>query len=104
MYFPAKRERKYFNPPSISLKYTTLDYVHHYKYLGVILDRHLNFSIHLTKVQKRAAHKIYLLRKIRNMVTAQGALSFYKAKVLPYFDYGDVLYHNSDTRNTTKLQ
>ena len=33
-----------------------------------------------------------------------GALSIYKTKILPYFDYGDVLYRNSDTRNTTKLQ
>ena len=104
MYFPAKRKAKDFKPPLIGLNNAMLDYVDHYKYLGVVLDRQLNFSLHLSQVHKLVAHKIYLLNKIRNMVMTQGALSIYKSKILPYFDYGDILYHNSDIRNITKLQ
>ena len=98
MYFPAKRKAKDFKPPLIGLNNAMLDYIDHYKYLGVVLDKQLNFSLHLSQVHKLVAHKIYLLNKIRNMVTTQGTLSIYKSKILPYFDYGDILYHNSDIR------
>ena len=86
MYFPAKKN-SVFIPPRVSLKNVPLEYVTHYKYLGVHLDSKLNFQTHLNQVYKLASHKIYLLSKIRNLLTEHAALTIYRSKILPYFDW-----------------
>ena len=61
-----------------------LDFVHQYKYFGVILDSHLTFNKHLQNIIKITAFEINLLAK-----------TIYKSMILPYFDYGDILFTNS---------
>ena len=53
---------------------------------------------------KLASHKIYLLAKMRNFLSNKAALTVYKSKVLPFFDYGDVLINNINSTLLTKLQ
>ena len=55
-------------------------------------------------MHKVAAHKIYLLNKIRNFLSKEASLNIYKAKILPFFDYGDVIYHETNPRVCDKLQ
>ena len=105
MYFPAKQYRD-LTPPQVSLKNVPQEYVGHYKYIGVHLDSKLNFQTHLNQVYKLASHKIYLLCKIRNLLTEHAALTIYRYKILPYFDYGDILYHrlSASANNADRLQ
>ena len=51
-----------------------------------------------------AAHKIYMLTKLRPIINNTQAMCLYKSKILPYFDYGDIFYNKTFTRNTLKLQ
>ena len=64
----------------------------------------LNFQTHLNQVYKLASHKIYLLSKISNLLTEHAALAIYRSKILPYFDYGDILYHSALNHNADRLQ
>ena len=79
MYFPAKKYRG-FTPPQVSLKNVPQEYVGHSKYLGVHLDSKLNFQTNLNQVYKLASHKIYLLCKIRNLLTEHAVLTIYRSK------------------------
>ena len=45
-----------------------------------------------------------MLSKIRQYLTRDTALQIYKTKVMPYFDYGDILYMGTHKETTTKLQ
>ena len=47
---------------------------------------------------------IYMLSKIRHLITTQQAITIYKSKILPYFDYGDIFYTNTFIRTRHKLQ
>ena len=104
MLFPARKDISGTRCPDLILNNTTLESVNHYKYLGVTLDTKLNFQLHVQQVQRLASHKIYLLGKIRYLLTKEAALAIYRSKITPYFDYGDVLFHNANTNLLNKLQ
>ena len=69
-----------------------LQYTDHYKYLGITVDCSLNYQKYIKELFKKSAHKIYILSKIRQYLTRDAALQIYKTKVIPYLDYGDILY------------
>ena len=51
-----------------------------------------------------AAHKIYMLSKIRSCLNQATARKIYKTKKVPYFDQGDILYHEFYKKDVDKLQ
>ena len=83
---------------------TKLEQVDNYRYLGVDLDRHLNYDLCITNTIKKVNHKIWLLAKLRYYMTENMAIKIYKGMILPYFDYGDVVYMGGNTKLLNKLQ
>ena len=49
-------------------------------------------------------YKSILLAKIRKFLTEEVALKIYKSMILPYFDYGDILYGNANQDGFLNLQ
>ena len=89
---------------SIKLKDTDLQVVDHYKYLGVTLDKNLNFRLHIENLLKTLKYKIYILAKLRSYLSIQSSLTIYKATILPYIDYGDIFYQAAFKGSLTKIQ
>ena len=87
----------------IMIHHEKIPFVEHYKYLGITLDNNLNFQKHMTEVCSIVAHKLYVLSQIRTFMSRQAALTVFKAKVLPFFDYGDILYMGTNSRSLGKL-
>ena len=67
-----------------------------YKYLGRSLDSALTLNYHVKNVSNMISYKAILLGKIRKFLTEKVALKIYKSMILPYFDYGDVIYNNTN--------
>ena len=93
MFFGTKKMIKETNLSNIKLGNDELQYVNKFSYLGIKLDNTLNFEVHAKQTFHRISNKIRILAKIRKYINQRQALNIYKSKVLPYFDYGDVLYH-----------
>ena len=83
---------------------TPLQIVPTYKYLGITLDSTLTFRCHVRTVSNVIAYKTNLLAKVRKFLTEKVALKIYKSMVLPYFDYGDVIYNTAGQEGLDKLQ
>ena len=49
------------------------------------------------------SHKLYIFSKIRRFLSINAALDIYKTMVLPYFDYGDVVFMFSNGGLLKKL-
>ena len=75
-----------------------------YKYLGFTLDSTLSFNNHVSTVVSMVTYKANLLAKIRKFLTDTVALKIYKSMILPYFDYGDVIYNSANQERLDKLQ
>ena len=83
---------------------TPLQIVPTYKYLGVTLDATLTFDKQVKSTISMVAFKTNLLARIRKYVKESVAIKIYKSMILPYFDYGDVIYNSACKDGLDKLQ
>ena len=93
-----------FNPQKLRIDGSEMDYVDSFTYLDIKLDKELKFDQQLKETTRLVAHKMYLLSRIRKYVDNHQALTIFRSKVVPYFDYGDIFYHNSNQLLLKKLQ
>lgn len=73
-----------------------------YKYLGYHLDTQLRFELMVTNLIKTITYKIYLLRKLRSMLTLKAALVVYRSKILAYFDYCAIFHYGKERKGNCK--
>ena len=64
-----------------------IQYVNHFRYLGVILDSEMSLKYLLSVVKKKSSNKIFMLRKLRRYITLDSAILIYKQAIMPIFDY-----------------
>ena len=88
---------------SLSLNTDILDRVCSYKYLGFILDDHLNFNKHILELCNLVSHKLYLLSKVRKYLTMEACITVFKTMVLSIIEYGDIIYAGSSHGNLRKI-
>ena len=87
----------------VSLNNTVLEKVCSYKYLGFILDDHLNFNKHVKELTKIVTHKLYLLSKIRKYLTSDACTIIFKTMILSLIEYGDIIYAGTNQANLNKI-
>ena len=96
--------RKKLPPINLLLRNERLAVVDSYKYLGLTLDSALNYEQHIKYMVKTISHKLFLLTKVRKFLTQVAAERVYKAMILPYFDYADIIYEACTHDKLVKLQ
>ena len=102
--FGTKQRIKKFKTMKLSILGSPLQQVPSYKYLGVILDTSLSFNLQIQLTTNKVSHKLYVLSKIRQFLTEKSAILIYKTMILPYFDYGDIVYMLSSKNELNKLE
>ena len=78
--------------------------VTHLKYLGVVIDQHLDWAKRIECIGNKISKDIYLMKRIRPYITQQTALIFYKAVIQSRFDYCSVIWGNAGKGSLDKLQ
>lgn len=101
LFFPKPNN---YQIPSFVVHAQTLEYVDKYKYLGYLIDSKLLFDKLLTKLITTIVHKLYLLSKMRPMLTQKAALAIYKSKIMTFFDYSAVFHYATRVPLLRKLQ
>jgi hypothetical protein len=71
------------------------------KFLGLFLDKRLNFSTHIQHITKKVSKTVGILSKIRYYVPNSALLSLYYALIYPYLNYG-ICAWGSTTANHLK--
>lgn len=75
-----------------------------FKYLGVILNKELEFTRQMNENLKRANHKIYLLSKFRSFLDKKMALNLYKTMVLPFIEFANAMLLGSSVKDKKRAQ
>ena len=73
----------------------TLEQVTHFKYLGLELDRHLNFKAHADKICGKVNQWTGLLWRIRPFIFFALAKQLYTSLIEPHLLYLDYIYDGS---------
>ena len=88
---------------TLSLNNQILEQVCSYKYLGLILDEHLNYNKHIKEMNKLVAHKLYLMSKIRKYITEIACINIFKTMVLSLIEYCDIIYAGTSQGNLSNI-
>ena len=102
--FGTRQRVKKIKNLKVQLLNTFIQQVPSYKYLGVILDVNLNFNLQIQQTINKVSHKLYILSKIRQFLTVKTSILIYKSMILPYFDYGDIIYMFASKSELSKLE
>ena len=98
------RRLKSAEVPDVLIQNVPISRVTHCKYLGVLIDEHLDWVKHIEYLGKKIAKDIYLLKRIRPYVTKQTALTFYTSIIQSRFDYCSIIWGNAGKGCLDKLQ
>ena len=73
--------------------------VHLHKVLGVIIDRDLSWSNHISFLGKRLAVKISQLAKVKHFLDLHSRSLFFYAHILTLIDYASTLWDSASESN-----
>lgn len=74
------------------------------KYLGVYLDKDLNFNTHVNEATKKATKLLDLCRRNLHMCTRDIKESAYKSIVRPHLDYASAAWSPHTSKNINKIE
>ena len=75
-----------------------------FKYLGVFLDEFLNWSVHLSWLNKKISARLGMLRRIRRNIDTKTCALMYNSLIQPLFDYCDIIWDGANKTDTDRLQ
>ena len=75
---------------NITILNVPVGYTNSYLYLGIHIDRGLTFKQYYGNMFKKISYKLYLLRRIRYMITYKAALDITKTMFCSIIDYGNI--------------
>ena len=78
--------------------------VENYTYLGVNIDRKLNFEKFINNTISKAQGRLITLARIRKILDSKTTLLIYKQTILPILDYCCFLMESSTQKKIKKLQ
>ena len=101
-----------FHPYQKTLNYSmkieidgkTLNQYKSVKYLGILIDCHLNWKEHIQQLSKKISRGIGVLCKIRHYVNVKILVQLYHAIILPFFSYCCIVWGNTYDHNIKPLQ
>ena len=84
------------NPPVLKINEQPVEYVQHFKFLGVIFDRRLTWNHHINNIKERCQKDLQLLRMISYSKQSSDYLTLkrvYTSLILSKIDYASFLYN-----------
>ena len=80
---------------NVILDDVSLERVHSTKFLGVIIDENLTWKNHIDAISKTISRNIGMLTKMKHYVPGYILYSLYCTLVLPYINYGILIWGNT---------
>lgn len=102
IYDPRKRcTRKCCN---IVINGERLEEVCEIKYLGIIIDNHLQFNSHADYTAKKIAKKVNFLYRLNKYVSSYTMVTVYKSIIAPHFEYCNTIMLNFSENSMSVMQ
>jgi len=90
-------------PSHIATTFGDIEIVDKFIYLGLTLDKTLNFALHISKINNLISFKAQQLIKNKRSISSKLFPTIFKATVMPYLDYAlPAFCHNPDLQNVQK--
>ena len=101
IFHPAQKRVNY--QVKVSLNGQILKQEIYTTYLGVVIDCHLNWKAHISKVSKKIKRNIGAISRVRHFVDSNILINLYYSLVYPYLIYGLVAWGNTYSSSINPL-
>ena len=91
------------NLPSLEIETVEVTHVDEFTFLGILLDKHLNWNAHTNKISNKISSVIGIINRIKHYIPTQILVNIYNSLILPHLHYG-VLLWGWNTNRVSKLQ
>ena len=89
---------------NISLNNVQLLTVSKEKVLGVHIDNNLLWGQQVRKVTKKMSSNIWLLSKVKNYLTKEHRVMYYKSYIQPHLDYANIVWGSTSKTNLLQIE
>ena len=87
----------------LKLVNSDIEQVDSQKLLGVTIDKHLSFDVHVEELCKKLSQRIAVLRKIRRFIPIEQRILYYNAMIKQVMLYGSTIWSNCSADNLTRI-
>ncbi|XP_043243586.1 uncharacterized protein LOC122392598 [Amphibalanus amphitrite] len=94
-------------PPSLKIKDKPINYVNEFTYLGITLDKTLNFNKHFENIKSRCSRRINILKCITGKdwgADRRTLFQLYTSLIRPILDYNAFLFDDIASKKIESLQ
>ena len=74
--------------PELYLEGRPIEFVKHFKFLGIIMDENLKFGNHIDQVGKKVSKVAGIMNRLKHFLPTNILKTIYNALILPHFTYG----------------
>lgn len=79
--------------PKLVIDNVDIDFVESFNFLGIVIDQNLSWIQHITLISKKISKCVGILNRLKHAVPSNILKNIYNALVLPYLNYGALLWH-----------
>lgn len=90
--------------PPVFFNNVQVENVKTHKHLGLILNKNLSWTAHIDEIATKAAKRLSLLNKSKNLLSRQTLEIMYKSYVRPTMEYGSLIWHNCTASDSDRLE
>ena len=74
-----------------------------YKYLGIIIDKDINFKNHIVNLNNKLSKILYSISRLSKYIMTKLMIIIYNSLFLPHIMYGNIIWGNIYKSNLTNL-
>ena len=90
--------QKVITTPDILVDNTKIECVDNFNFLGITLDRHLNWNAHLDKIATKLSQTIGIMYKLKEYLPQNIMKTIYNSLLLPHLNYGILVWGHKSSR------
>jgi hypothetical protein len=89
--------------PSYLLDSQEISTVDEIKFLGVTIDKELNFNDHVTSIVRKVSNQLQVIKRHKRLIDTNSKVKLYNAYFLPQLNYCSIVWNFRGQRNSVKL-
>jgi len=88
--------------PKLRIENTDIDVVDEFNFLGIIVDKNLNWKSHISHVSKKISKTTGILCRLKRFLSLEVLLTLYNSLILPYLNYGILVWGHKSVKLETQ--
>ncbi|KAJ8973423.1 hypothetical protein NQ317_016706 [Molorchus minor] len=101
---PYKYKQINLNEITLTIDNTRIEIVEETKYLGLVIDSHLNFTPHFNYIHKKISKKIYFFSRVSQNLSCNTRITVYNTIIKTHFEYCATVLYSLDLNKMLALQ